>query len=74
MVACESLSTVLLDAFLLMSEEKGYVSFLDFKRALLAERSLRLSDVEMLWRRFAGDKKRLGFVEFAQQLRPFGTA
>jgi len=70
----DSISSVLLDAFLLIADDKGYISFLDFKKALLTERSLRLADIELLWGRFAGDKKRLGFVEFAQQLRPFGTS
>jgi len=70
----DSLSTVLLDAFLMMSDDKGYISFLDFKKALLSERSLRMSDIELLWHRFARDRKRLGFVEFAQQIRPFGTS
>lgn len=74
MCEVDSLSTVLLDAFLLIAEDKGYVSFMDWKRAMLEERSVKLGDIEMMWDRFARDKKRLGFVEFAAGLRPFGSA
>jgi len=69
----ESISSILLDAFLLMADDKGYVTFSDLKRILLTEKSVRLVDLELLWYRYARDKKRIGFVEFAQQLRPFGS-
>lgn len=69
----ESLSSVLLDAFMVMSEDKGYLTFSDMKRHLMMHKALRLSDVEMLWYRFARNKPEIGFVEFAGELRPFGS-
>jgi len=69
----DSLSTVLLDAFLFIADDKGFISFYDFKKALLGWKCLKESDMQMLWDRFAEERHRIGFVEFAQQLRPFGT-
>lgn len=74
MMDVDSLSTALLDAFLLMSDDKGYISFLDFQKPLLEVRNCRTKEVELLWTRFGGSARRLGFVEFAAQLRPFGTS
>lgn len=73
MMDVDSMSTALLDAFLLMSDDKGYISFLDFQKVILNNRNARTKDIELLWQRFAGSSRRLGFVDFAAQLRPFGT-
>jgi len=71
----DSLSSILLDAFLLIAQDKGYCTFGDFKKILLQDKpSLRFKDLELLWFRYARDKKRIGFVEFASQLRPFGVS
>eukprot|EP00392_Amoebophrya_sp_AT5.2_P005805 g5815.t1 len=74
MMDVDSVSTALLDAFLVMSDDKGYISFLDFQKAILEVRNCRTKEVELLWNRFGGSARRLGFVEFAAQLRPFGTS
>ncbi|CAD7944088.1 unnamed protein product [Amoebophrya sp. A120] len=74
MMDVDALSTALLDAFLLMSDDKGYISFLDFQKAILEQRNVRTKEIELLWQRFAGSQsRRLGFVDFAAQMRPFGT-
>jgi hypothetical protein len=69
----ESLSSVLLDAFLLIAEEKGHITYQDFRRALLNEKSLRQIEIQLLWWRYSRGRGKIGFVEFAQQLRPFGS-
>jgi hypothetical protein len=70
----ESLSSILLDAFLLLADDKGFATFQDLKKALVGDKpTLRMADFEQLWFRYAKDKKRIGFVEFASQLRPFGV-
>jgi len=70
----ESLSSILLDAFLLFSDDKGYLTFHDFKAALLRQKALRQIELDLLWFRYARGEDKIGFVEFAQQLRPFGSA
>ncbi|CAD7946777.1 unnamed protein product [Amoebophrya sp. A120] len=68
----ESLSSLLLDAFLLISQDKGYMNMQDLKRAVLSEKAIRATDMELLWTRYARGARKLGFVEFSAGLKPFG--
>ena len=49
--ASDSLSSLLLDAFLLIADEKGYITYSDFKRALLLEKALKTPEIDLLWSR-----------------------
>lgn len=69
----ESLSSILLDAFLLMADDKGYMTFSDMKVSLMKEATLKTIELEMIWHRYAGEQKKLGFGDFAAQMRPFGA-
>ncbi|CAD7939520.1 unnamed protein product [Amoebophrya sp. A25] len=68
----ESLSSLLLDAFLLISGDKGYMTMQDMKKAVLSEKAVRGTDIELLWHRYARTTRRIGYVEFAHELRPWG--
>jgi hypothetical protein len=69
----ESLSSTLLDAFLMITDDCGFMGYHDFKRCLLDVKALKMVEVDLLWNRYSRGADKIPFVRFAHQLRPFGS-
>jgi len=70
----QGLSSIVLDAFVSLSGDKGSISFTDIRKAVLSERALRAPDVDLIWWRLSKGRKTLSFVEFAVCFKPFGSS
>lgn len=70
----ECVSTIIMDAFLDMSSDKGFFDIRDVK-AKMSEHNIYRSEKELdtLGRRYS-DGQRISFPDFADQLRPYSTA
>eukprot|EP00397_Hematodinium_sp_SG-2012_P001838 GEMP01001843.1.p1 GENE.GEMP01001843.1~~GEMP01001843.1.p1 ORF type:complete len:796 (+),score=163.60 GEMP01001843.1:236-2623(+) len=70
----ESLSTMIMDAFLQLSNDKGFFDIADVKHKM-GEHGMWRSEKELdtLGKRYSEGKARISFPDFADQLRPYSA-